>query len=81
MDTFFVRLGAILAIVHVAQNNLEKMHFCLLSRNRALKVDLGTVLRDKYGYLFLSYFELFWLVLEVGQNKVQNMHVCWLSWN
>jgi len=55
------------------------MQFCGISHNWVLKVDLGTLLRDKYGHLFLWDLELFWPLFKVGQTKVENMHFCWLS--
>ena len=43
------------------------MHFCQLSRNWVLKVDLGTHLRDDHGHLFLWYWELFWpFLIKIG---------------
>ena len=57
------------------------MQFCGISHNWVLKVDLGTLLRDKYGHLFLWDLELFWPFFKVAQTKVENMHFCRLSWN
>ena len=65
----------------VGQTMVEKMHFCRLSRNWVLKVDLGTNLRDKHGHLFFGYLELFCPSFNIGQIKVENMHFCRLSWN
>ena len=60
----------------VAQTNVEKMHFCRLSQNWVLKVDIGTHLRDNHRHLFLWDLELFW-----PSFKVESMHFCWLSHN
>ena len=67
----------------VGQTNVENMHFCWLSRNWVLKVDLGTHLRDKHGHLFLWYLDLYFSTFKVGQTKIENMHFCRLSrnWN
>ena len=65
----------------VYQNKVEKMHFCWLSRNCVLKVDLGTHLRDKHGHLFWWDLKLFLPMLKVGQTKVENMQFCRLSWS
>ena len=57
------------------------MHFCQLSRNWVLKLDLGTHLRDNRGHLVLWDLELFWRSLKVGQTKLENMHFCRISQN
>ena len=57
------------------------MHFCRISQNWFLKVDLATLFRDKHGHLFLWYLDLFYPSFNVGQTKIENMHFCRLSQN
>ena len=57
------------------------MHFCQLSQNWNLKVELGTHLRENHGHLFLWYLELFWHSFKVVKTKVENMNFCRLSQN
>ena len=53
----------------ISQTNIEKIHFCWLSRNWVLKVDLGTHLRDNNGHLFLWYFGAILALVQSWSNQ------------
>ena len=63
MDTYCMRFGVILELFwlsfKVGQTKVENMHFCWLSQNWVLKVDLGTHLRDNHGKPFYEIWSNF----------------------
>ena len=82
MDTYFYEIWSYFGpLVKVGQTKVERMHFCWLSNNWVLKVDLGMHLRHKHGNLFLWDLELFWASIMVCQTNDENMHFCRLSRN
>ena len=70
-----MKIGDLWPSFNVGQTNVEKMHFCRLSRYWVLKVDIGTHLRDKHGHLFLTELDLIWPSLKVSQTKVESTFV------
>ena len=60
----------------VGQTMVENMHFFQLSQNWVLKVDIGTHLRDKHGYLFLWHLEANFIIfgaIKIGTH-FRDMH-------
>ena len=77
----FMRLELFWPLFNVGQTKVENMHFCQLSQNWVLKLDLGTHLRDNHGHLVLWDLEIFCPSFKVGQTKNENTCFYRLSWN